>query len=143
MRPSPARPSSRWPSWPSSRPTAVTEPFSSSPAAHVTLSVRSTDETDEKGSLTASERQRLGPPVHLGTAVLGDRLDRRAGQRLVCGEQPAQGLGLVEAAVEEQGECAVQAPDDLAAVEEGRGHAERAVRALDGHQLAVAEQLLD
>ena len=37
----------------------------------------------------------------------------------------------------------MQAPDDLAAVEEGRGHAERAVRALDRHQLAVAEQLLD
>src|SRR5215469_2709755 len=92
---------------------------------------------------TRSECQSLGPPVNLRAAVLRDGLDRGAGQRLVGREQPAQRLHLVEAAVEEQGERTVQAPDDLVAVEEGRGHAEGAAWTLDREQLAVTKELLD
>ena len=52
----------------------------------------------------------------------------RAGQRVVGREQPAERLRLAESAVEQDGERAVQTPDDLVAVEEGRGHAVRAAR---------------
>ena len=96
-----------------------------------------------RSDLSGSEGERLGPPVHLGAAVLRDRLDRRAGQRVVGREQPAQRLRLVEPAVEQDGERAVQTPDDLVAVEEGRGHAVHAAGALDRHQLSVTNQLLD
>ena len=55
----------------------------------------------------------------------------------------AQRLRLVEPAVEEHGERAVQALDDLVAVKERGGYAQRAVGALHSDQLAVAEQLPD
>ena len=56
---------------------------------------------------------------------------------------PANHLRLVEAAVEQQGERAVESLDDLIAVQERGRHAKRAVRLPDRYQLAVAEQLLD
>ena len=87
-------------------------------------------------------RHGLGPAVDLGAAVPGDRLDRRARQRVVLGEQPGEGLDLVEPAVEQQRQRAVQALDDLAAVQERGRYADRAVRAGHGEQFAVAEQLL-
>ena len=46
--------------------------------------------------------------------VLGERLDRRARQRVVGGEQPPQRPGTVEARVGEHGESAVQALERLA-----------------------------
>ena len=57
----------------------------------------------------------------------GDRLDRRARQRVVRGEQPAQRLVVREAAVDQQGQRAVQPAHDLVAVQERGRHAERAV----------------
>src|SRR6266536_4038918 len=75
-----------------------------------------------------SERERLRPAIHLGATMLADRLDRRAGQRLVSCEQPAQRIRLVETAVKEQCQRAVQSADDLMAIEECSGHAERAIR---------------
>src|SRR6516164_6669130 len=90
-----------------------------------------------------SERQRLRPAVHFGAPVLGHRLDRRARQRVIGREQPAQRLRLVEAAVEEHGQRPVQALEDVVAVQEGGGYAHRAVRALDRDQPVVAEQLPD
>src|SRR5215813_11952244 len=90
-----------------------------------------------------SEREGLCPAVHLGPAVLGHRLDRRTGERFVSREKPAQRLRLVEAAVEEHGERPMQALEDVVPVQERGGYAQRAVGALHGDQLAVAEQLPD
>src|SRR6185295_17227402 len=99
--------------------------------------------TAERAPGLASEREGLRPAVHLGAAALGHRLDRRAGKRVVGGEQPPQRLRLVEPAVEEHRERAVQALDDLIAVKERSRYAQRAVGALHRDQLAVAEQLPD
>jgi len=85
----------------------------------------------------------LAPPVDLGAAILGDRLDGRAGKRLIGGEQPAQRLDLGKAAVEEQVEGAGQAPHHLTVVDERGRHAERAGWALDSQQLAFPQELLD
>src|ERR1022692_647815 len=90
-----------------------------------------------------SERERLRPPVYLAAAVRGYRLDRAARQRVIGGEEPSHRLDVAEAAVAEQRERALQAPDDLIADEESGRHAEGAVGALDADQLAVAEHLLD
>src|SRR6516162_9531591 len=90
-----------------------------------------------------SDRQCLRPPVHLGPTMLRHRLDRRAGKAVVGREQPADRLRLIEATVEQEGERAVQSLEDVLAIQEGRGHAQRAVRLPDRYQLAVAEQLLD
>src|SRR5215472_3537075 len=75
--------------------------------------------------------------------MLRDGLDGGTRQRVVGREQPANRLRLIEAAVKEQGERAVQSLDDLVAVQESGGHAQRAVRLPYRYQLAVAEQLLD
>src|SRR5689334_13708461 len=99
--------------------------------------------TAERAPGLASEREGLRPAVHLGAAALGHRLDRRSGKRVVGGEQPPQRLRLVEPAVEEHRERAVQALDDLLAVKERSRYAQRAVGALHSDQLAVAEQLPD
>src|SRR5216683_2460137 len=73
----------------------------------------------------ASERERLRAPVHLGPATLRHGLDRGARKRLVVGEQPAQGLQVVESAVEQQRERPGQALDDLITVEERTGDSQR------------------
>ncbi len=90
-----------------------------------------------------SEGERLGSPVHLGAPVRGHGLDRRAWQRVVGCEQPAQRLHLAKATVKEQCERAVKPLDDLVAFEEGGRYAHRAVWPLHREQLAIAEQLLD
>src|ERR1700756_5760057 len=89
------------------------------------------------------QREGLCRAVNLGAAVPGDRVNRRAGQRLVGREQPAKRLGFVEAAVEQQGQRARQALDDLVAVNEGGRYRRLAVRTGDRQELAVAEELLD
>lgn len=53
-----------------------------------------------------SDRERLCPPLHLGTTVLTQRLGGSAGQRLISGEQPFQHLLIGKAVVPQQRECA-------------------------------------
>jgi hypothetical protein len=65
-----------------------------------------------------------------------------AGPRLVRREQPAKRLRLIEAAVEEQGQGAAQALDDLVAVKEGGRYRERPFGTRHGEEFAIAEQLL-
>ena len=55
-----------------------------------------------RGTSPRLEGECLGAAVDLGAPAPADRLDRRAGERLVLGEQPVQRFGFVEAAVEEQ-----------------------------------------
>src|SRR4029077_10230368 len=78
-----------------------------------------------------------------GAPALGHRPERRAGQRVIDREQPADRLRLVEATVEQHGQRAVQSLDDLASVEERGGYRHGAIRPLNGQQLVVAEQLPD
>ena len=85
---------------------------------------------------TPLDRERLGAAVDLAAPIAADRLDRRAGERLVLGEQPAQRGGFVESAVEEQGQRPVQALDDLRAIEE-RGR-DRGLCRRDGRQRGVS-----
>src|SRR5689334_16763259 len=91
---------------------------------------------------TPLEREGLRAPVHFGAAVLDDRVDRRAGQRVVGREQPAERLQLVEAAVEEQGQRSAQALDDLMAVQEGGWYRNHPFGTGHGEELTVAQQLL-
>src|SRR4029077_9714475 len=88
------------------------------------------------------EGEGLRAPVHFGATAPSDRLDWRAGQRVVRREQPAERLQLVEAAVAEQGQGPAQALDDLVAVQEGGRYRERPFGAGHGEEFAVAQQLL-
>ena len=88
------------------------------------------------------ERQRLGAAVDLGAAASVEGRDRGPGQRLVRGEQPAEGFLVTEPAVEQDRQRPRQPLDDLVSVEE-RGR-DRTVTAWagDGEQFTVAEELL-
>ena len=94
------------------------------------------------GRLEQLEGQRLGAAVDLGAAVLVQRLDRRAGKRLIGREQPAEGFLVVEPAVEQDRQRAGQALDDLLAVKERGGDRAIAVGSGDREELTVAEELL-
>src|SRR5215813_6990441 len=95
-----------------------------------------------------SEAERLGSALHLGATAGAHRLQRRAGQRVVRGEQPAHRLPVAVTGVGEQGEHPGQALDDLGAAalprdQEVRRDAGHPVLARQAGQRVVTQQLLD
>ncbi len=87
-----------------------------------------------------SERHRLRAALDLAVAPRAQRLDRRARQRVVLGEQPPQDVRIVVAAVAEHGDRARQALDHGVAGEEvGRDDDPVAAQR---QQLAVADELV-
>src|SRR3954454_11221545 len=93
-------------------------------------------------SRAGSERHRLGAALDLAPTVGAQRVDRRARQGVVVGEEPAQDLLVGVAAVAQHLDGAGQPLDHGTLEEEGAGH-RPAVALADAEQLTLLDHLAD